>query len=211
MKSLRRVIVFYKMAGLIVKKSGMSQIISDNGEVSSVTLLKVDSNVVTQIKTKEKDGYSAIQIGSGARKKYNKPTKGHLKELDAKIFKEIIVDDVSKYKVGDKIDVSILEVGDKITITGTSKGKGFAGTIKRHNFKSGPGSHGHDHHRQPGSIGAMGMPRVHKGKRMAGRMGGDTITRKKVLVMATNVKDQTIAIKGPAPGANKEWLLIKKA
>lgn len=198
------------MVGLIAKKIGMSQIISDNGEVSSVTLLKVTPNVITQIKNQAKDGYSAIQIGAGTRKKYTKPMKGHLKELDAKIIKEIIIDDVSKYKVGDKLDVSILEVGDKITITGTSKGKGFAGTIKRHNFKSGPGAHGHDHHRQPGSIGAMGMPRVHKGKRMAGRMGTDTITIKKVLVMATDIKDQTVAIKGPVPGANKEWILIKK-
>lgn len=198
------------MIGLIAKKSGMSQIISENGDVTSVTLLKITPNVITQIKNQDKDGYSAIQIGSGVRKKYTKPIKGHLKELDAKIIREIIVDDISKYKVGDKLDISILKVGDKITITGTSKGKGFAGTIKRHNFKSGPSSHGHDHHRQPGSIGAMGMPRIHKGKRMAGRMGGDTVTRKKVLVMATNIKDQTVAIKGPVPGANKDWILIKK-
>ena len=198
------------MVGLIAKKSGMSQIISNNGEVSSVTILKIFPNVVTQIKNADKEGYSAIQIGTGVRKKYTKPIKGHLKELDAKIIKEIRVDDVSKYKVGDKLDISILEVGDKIIITGTSKGKGFAGTIKRHNFRSGPSTHGHDHHRQPGSIGAMGMPRVHKGKRMAGRMGGDTVTRKKVLVMAANVKNQTIAVKGPVPGANKDWVLIKK-
>lgn len=198
------------MVGLIAKKSGMSQIISDNGEVSSVTILKISPNVITQIKNTDKEGYSAIQIGTGVKKKYNKPIKGHLKELDAKIIREIRVDDVSKYKVGDKLDVSILEVGDKIIITGTSKGKGFAGTIKRHNFRSGPSTHGHDHHRQPGSIGAMGMPRVHKGKRMAGRMGGDTVTRKKVLVMATNVKNQTVAVKGPVPGANKEWVLIRK-
>lgn len=198
------------MIGLIAKKSGMSQVISENGDVTPVTLLKVAPNVITQIKNQKKDGYSAIQIGSGVRKKYTKPIKGHLKELDAKIIREIIVDDISKYKVGDKLDISILKVGDKITITGTSKGKGFAGTIKRHNFKSGPSSHGHDHHRQPGSIGAMGMPRIHKGKKMAGRMGGDTVTRKKVLVMATNIKDQTVAIKGPVPGANKDWILIKK-
>lgn len=198
------------MIGLIAKKSGMSQIISDNGDVSSVTILKISPNVITQIKNADKEGYLAIQIGTGVKKKYTKPIKGHLKELDAKIIREIRVDDVSKYKVGDKLDVSILEVGDKIIITGTSKGKGFAGTIKRHNFRSGPSTHGHDHHRQPGSIGAMGMPRVHKGKRMAGRMGGDTVTRKKVLVMATNVKNQTVAVKGPVPGANKDWVLIKK-
>jgi len=198
------------MIGLIAKKSGMSQIISDNGEVSSVTILKISPNVITQIKNADKEGYSAIQIGTGVKKKYTKPIKGHLKELDAKVIREIRVDDVSKYKVGDKLDVSILEVGDKIIITGTSKGKGFAGTIKRHNFRSGPSTHGHDHHRQPGSIGAMGMPRVHKGKKMAGRMGGDTVTRKKVLVMAANIKNQTIAVKGPVPGANKDWVLIKK-
>ncbi len=198
------------MIGLIAKKSGMSQIILDNGEVSSVTILKVTPNVITQIKNQDKDGYSAIQIGTGVSKKYTKPIKGHLKELDAFIIKEIKVDDTSKYKVGDKLDIPTLEVGDRVIITGTSKGKGFAGTIKRHNFRSGPSSHGHDHHRQPGSIGAMGMPRVHKGKRMAGRMGGDTVTRKKVLVMDTNIKDQTISVRGSVPGANKGWILIKK-
>lgn len=198
------------MVGLIAKKTGMSQIISDNGDVSSITILKVIPNVITQVKTEEKDGYSAIQIGTGVKKKYTKPLKGHLKELDAKVIKEIRVNDASKYKVGDKLDISILNIGDRIIVTGTSKGKGFAGTIKRHNFRSGPSSHGHDHHRQPGSIGAMGMPRVHKGKRMAGRMGGDTTTIKKVLVMDTNIKDQTIAVKGPVPGANKEWVLIRK-
>ena len=198
------------MIGLIAKKSGMSQVVLDNGEVAGITLLKVEPNVIVQLKTKEKDGYTAIQLGSGAKKRYIKPEKQHLKELDARKLKEIQVEDIDQYKRGDKLDVSLFQVNDLVSVTGISKGKGFAGTIKRHNFKSGPSSHGHDHHRQPGSIGAMGRPNVHKGKKMAGRMGGDQITTKGLKVVAIDEKDNLIAIKGAVPGANNEWVFIKK-
>lgn len=198
------------MIGLIAKKSGMSQVVLDNGEVAGVTLLKVEPNVIVQLKTKEKDGYTAIQLGSGAKKRYIKPEKQHLKELDARKLKEIQVEDIDQYKRGDKLDVSLFKINDLVSVTGVSKGKGFAGTIKRHNFKSGPSSHGHDHHRQPGSIGAMGRPNVHKGKRMAGRMGGDQITTKGLKVVAIDEKDNSIAIKGAVPGANNGWVFIKK-
>jgi len=200
------------MIGLIAKKTGMSQVILDNGNVVPVTLLKVEPNVVTQVKSQDKEGYDAIQIGSGASKKYAKPLKGHLKELDAKILKEIRLPEASKdLKVGNKIDLNNFEVGDKVVVTGVSKGKGFAGTIKRHNFRSGPSGHGHDHHRQPGSIGAMGMPRVHKGKRMAGHMGVDTVTTKNVPIVLIDTKEKILAVKGSVPGANNNWVLIKKA
>lgn len=190
----------------------MSQVILDNGNVVPVTLLKVEPNVVTQVKSQDKEGYDAIQIGSGASKKYAKPLKGHLKELDAKILKEIRLPEASKdLKVGNKIDLNNFEVGDKVVVTGVSKGKGFAGTIKRHNFRSGPSGHGHDHHRQPGSIGAMGMPRVHKGKRMAGHMGVDTVTTKNVPIVLIDTKEKILAVKGSVPGANNNWVLIKKA
>lgn len=198
------------MIGLIAKKSGMSQIVLDNGEVAGVTLLKVEPNVVVQLKTKEKDGYTAIQLGSGVKKHYTKPAKQHLKELDANKLKEMQVEDVSEYKRGDKLDISIFEINELVVVTGISKGKGFAGTIKRHNFKSGPSSHGHDHHRQPGSIGAMGRPNVHKGKKMAGRMGGDQISTKNLKVAAIDKKANVIAVKGAVPGANNEWVFIKK-
>lgn len=188
----------------------MSQVVLENGEVVGVTLLKVEPNAIVQLKTEEKDGYTAIQLGSGAKKRYTKPAKQHLKELDASKLKEMRVEDISQYKRGDKLDVSLFEVNDLVAVTGISKGKGFAGTIKRHNFRSGPGAHGHDHHRQPGSIGAMGRPNVHKGKRMAGRMGGDQITTKNLKVVAIDKKDNLIAVKGAVAGANNSWVFIKK-
>lgn len=198
------------MVGLIAKKSGMSQIVLDNGDATAVTLFKIEPNVVTQVKSLDQDGYQAIQVGSGARKRYNRAQQGHLKELDARIAREVRVQDISKYKRGDKLDVSLFAVGDLVSVRGITKGKGFAGTIKRHGFKSGPGSHGHDHHRQPGSIGAMGMPRVHKGKRMAGHMGSQQVTVKNLQVVAVDVKSQTVAVKGATPGANQGWVLMKK-
>ena len=199
------------MIGLITKKIGMSQAILADGKVVAVTLLKTEPNVVTQIKSPEKDGYTAIQLGSGGIKKhYSKSMKGHLKGLDAKILREIYVKDNTAYKLGDKLDVSIFKPDDVVSLRGVSKGKGFAGTIKRHNFRSGPSSHGHDHHRQPGSIGAMGMPRVHKGKKMAGRMGGDQITLRNTRIINVDKKAGTIAVKGAVPGANNEWILIQK-
>lgn len=198
------------MIGLIAKKSTMSQFALDNGEMVGATFLKVEPNVIAQIKSNDKDGYSALQLGGGVKKHYKKSEKGHLKELDAQILREVRIDDVSAYRRGDKLDVSLFKVGDIVSVTSVSKGKGFAGTIKRHGFRSGPSSHGHDHHRQPGSIGAMGMPRVHKGKRMAGRMGGNQVTTKNLKIIAVDLKDQTIVIKGTVPGANRGWVLIKK-
>lgn len=199
------------MIGLITKKIGMSQAILADGKVVAVTLLKTEPNIVTQIKSPEKDGYTAIQLGSGGVKKHcPKSMKGHLKGLDAKILREICVKDSTAYKLGDKLDVSIFKPDDTVSLMGVSKGKGFAGTIKRHNFHSGPSSHGHDHHRQPGSIGAMGMPRVHKGKKMPGRMGGDRITIGNTRIIDIDKKAGTIAVKGAVPGANNGWILIQK-
>jgi len=199
------------MIGLITKKIGMSQAVLDNGKAIAVTLLKTEPNVVVQIKSPKKDGYTAIQLGSGGIKKhYSKSIKGHLKGLDAKILKEICIKDDTIYKLGDKLDVSVFEPDDTVSLMGISKGKGFAGTIKRHNFSSGPSSHGHDHHRQPGSIGAMGMPRVHKGKRMAGRMGGNQVTIKNAKIINIDKKAGTIAVKGAVPGAGNGWILIQK-
>ncbi|OGB74433.1 50S ribosomal protein L3 [candidate division Kazan bacterium RBG_13_50_9] len=198
------------MTGLVAQKSGMSQVILDSGEAVAVTLLRAQPNVVIRLRSHDKDGYNAIQVGSGARKRYPKPLKGQLGELDAKVIKEVRVDSLEGHKQGETLDVSLFSVGDKVSVTGISKGKGFAGTVKRHGFSRGPMTHGHDHHRQPGSIGAMGMPRVHKGKRMAGRMGGKQVTTRNLIVMAVDPKNQTVALKGAVPGANRDWVLIKK-
>lgn len=188
----------------------MSQLVLDNGDIVGVTWLSVQPNTVVQVKHIDKEGYAAIQLGAGVAKKSTKPKLGHLQKLDAKILKEIKVDDVTKYQRGDKVDVSIFQVGDKLTVTAMSKGKGFAGTIRRHNFRSGPGGHGHDHHRQPGSIGPMGMARVNPGHRMSGHLGDDKVTMKNLRVVAVEPETARLAVRGSIPGGNKSWVLIKK-
>lgn len=197
------------MIGLIAQKLEMTRLTLDNGDVVGVTWLSVPPNTVSQVKTAEKDGYNAIQLAMGQSKQYTKPLKGHLKTIDAKKICEIKTED-HQYTRGDKLEVNLFAVGDKVSVTSTSKGKGFAGTIKRHNFKSGPGSHGHDHHRQPGSIGAMGIPRVEKGRRMSGHMGAETITTRNLAVVAVDTKNNQLAVKGSVPGHRNSHVLIKK-
>ncbi len=198
------------MIGLIAQKLGMERVILASGDVVGVTWLKVEPNSVTQVKTLEKDGYTAIQLGAGKAKHPLKAQVGHLKGSEAKVLKEIKVDDTSLYTQGDKIDVTIFQPGDRVMVTGVSKGKGFAGTIKRHHFHSGPGGHGHDHHRQPGSIGAMGIPRVEPGRRMSGHMGAEQITTKNLQVAVVDPTLARLGVKGSVPGANKSFILIRK-
>ncbi|MBN2585403.1 50S ribosomal protein L3 [Patescibacteria group bacterium] len=196
------------MKGLLAQKSEMSQLVLPGGSVAPVTWLKVQPNVVVQVKTKETDGYSAVQIGTGRAKKINRAGKGHLKELNVRVLRELRGE--TDLKRGDKIDLSIFEVGDLVSITGVSKGKGFSGTVKRHGFSRGPMSHGHDHHRAPGSIGPMGIARVLPGKRMAGHQGAEQVTTRGVKIIAIDPKAGTVAIKGSVPGAYKSWVLIRK-
>ena len=198
------------MIGLIAQKSEVSQTVLENGDIVAVTWLKVKPNLITQIKSKVKDGYDALQLGGGVKKRYNRPAKGHLKELDARIMREVKTDQVARFTRGNKLDLSLFAQGDKVIITGISKGKGFAGTIKRHNFKSGPAGHGHDHHRQPGSIGPMGIARVLPGKRMSGHMGNDRITIKNLQIVAIDKLGQRVAVKGSVPGIRNSWVLISK-
>ncbi|MBU1082871.1 50S ribosomal protein L3 [Patescibacteria group bacterium] len=198
------------MIGLIAQKFEVSQVVLKNGDIVAATWLKAKPNSVVQIKSLDKDGYNAIQLGGGIKKRYNKPTKGHLKELDAKVLWEVKTNQIDKFKRGDKLDLSLFTEGDKVTITGTSKGKGFAGTIKRHNFRSGPSGHGHDHHRQPGSIGPMGIARVLPGKKMAGHMGNERTTTRGLRVVAIDTSEQKIAVKGSVPGIRHSWVLISK-
>lgn len=209
------------MKFILAKKSNMTQIFGEDGKVSAATILSVEPATVSQVKDKEKDGYSAVQIGSGVRKEKNisKPVKGHLKDFsDAEnktnlaILKEFRIEDTSSYKKGDKISVETFAVGDKVTISAISKGKGFQGVVKRHGFHGGPRSHGQKHsEREPGSIGGAGREggRVAKGKRMAGRTGSDKITVKNLKVLGVNAKSGTMLVSGAVPGRRGTLVEIK--
>ncbi len=172
-------------------------------DIVPVTLIESGSNFVSQIKTKEKDGYEAIQLGFGARKEKNikKPQRGHLKNLgNLRWLREFRVNNM-ELKPGDKIDVSTFAPGDKVNVVAISKGKGFQGVVKRHGFHGGPKSHGQkDRHRAPGSIGASWPQHVIKGMKMAGRMGGDKITVKNLEVVEVDKENNIIALKGAVPG-----------
>jgi large subunit ribosomal protein L3 len=193
----------------------MSQVFKEDGTVIPVTLVKVEPCYVTQIKTEEKDGYNAIQIGSEiTAKKIKSPQKGHLKDLPSlKYLREFRIpkEGVENFKRGDKIDISIFSVGDKVDVTGYSKGRGFAGVVKRHGFKGSPASHGHkDQLRMPGSIGSKRQGPIPKGKRMAGRMGGNRVTIKNLEIVQCDEKNNILALKGAIPGARNSKVLIRK-
>ena len=191
----------------------MSQIFDLNGEVVPVTLIKVSPNTVLQIRTKEKDGYEAVQIGFGEKKAKNikKPQKGHFKDLgNFRYVREFREGDV-KLQRGDKVDVSQFKEGDAIKISGISKAKGFQGVVKRHGFHGAPATHGTKHaHRQPGSIGPTWPQRVIKGRRMAGRMGGDRITVQNLKVAKIDVENNILAVRGAVPGRRGTLLEIRR-
>ena len=191
------------MSGIIGKKLGMSQIIQDDGRVIPATFLKCDPNVITQVKTEERDGYPAIVLGFDA---YKNPTK--VKKF--KVSKEFRIDPSAEYKVGDMIDLNALKEIETVTITSQSKGRGYQGVIKRHGFHRGPESHGSHHHREPGSIGMCAKPgRVMKGKKLPGHMGVQNVTLKKCKVVALVPEKNLIAIKGSIPGPNSAYVYIK--
>ncbi|MBI3984223.1 50S ribosomal protein L3 [Candidatus Microgenomates bacterium] len=204
------------MKAVIGRKIGMSQVLAEDGTATAVTLLLVEPTVVTQLRTAEQDGYLAVQIGGGVRKHITKPLAGHLKASgsQAKLIREVrlpvALSDASPLpKVGDKLDIAMFTVGDAVTLTGLSKGKGFAGTVKRHNFKRGPKSHGSKSYRALGSIGSMFPQKVFKGKKMAGRLGHEQVTLRQVPILQVDVDDQIIAVKGPVPGPNKGLVLVR--
>ena len=186
---------------ILGEKVGMTQIFDKNGNVIPVTLVHASPNVVTQIRTKDKDGYSAIQVGHGVNKKISKPQAGHLKDLvNSRTLREYKVESPDKTR-GDKMDVSIFAPGDLVKVTGVSKSKGFQGVVKRHGFHGAPKSHGTKHAlRSPGSIGATWPQRVIKGMRMAGRMGGTKISVRNLEVAEVNLEKELIALKGAIPG-----------
>lgn len=203
--------------GLIGKKIGMTQQFDENGKVIPITVIKAGPCTVIQKKVREKDGYVALQLGFVEEKsvrKPNKPQLGHFKKSSVPVVKklrEVGCTDPSAVNEGDQILVDIFEVGETVHVVGTSKGKGFAGVVKRHHFRGGGASHGSMHHRAPGSIGASSYPsRVVKGMRMGGHMGDDRVTVRNLRVIETDKDNNLLVVRGAVPGANGGYLLIKK-
>jgi large subunit ribosomal protein L3 len=198
---------------LITRKVGMTSIIDDKGALIGVTLLSAAPNVVTQIKSTETDGYNAMQIGAEEVKKANKPQTGHFKKANIlpKITREIRVYELpEETKVGEKLSADLFSVGDIVDVTGTSKGKGFAGTIKRHNFHRGRKTHGGRSYRRPGSIGSMYPQRIFPGKKMAGKMGYDQVTTKKLKIAMVDTGLNVIGVEGSVPGPKKGIVFLKE-
>ncbi len=200
--------------GLIGRKVGMTQVFQDDGTMVAVSVLAIEPNTVTRLRTTERDGYMAVQIGTEVSKKLSKPETGQLKDLpQVATIREFRVDSVDDVTVGQSFAIGdLFEAGDLVDVTGVSKGKGFAGVIKRHNFHRGPQTHGSDHHRAPGSIGPGTTPgRVYRGLKMAGHMGDERITIKKVRVIRTDLDRNLLLVKGSLPGARGGLILVKKA
>ena len=202
---------------ILGRKLGMTQIFTEEGRVVPVTVVESGNNFVLQNKTDETDGYNAVQNGFGEvkEKNVNKPLKGHFEKAGVKavrFIREMRLSAPSEYNVGDTIGVDIFAAGDLVDVVGTSKGKGFAGGIKRHNFARGPMGHGSKSHREPGSTGAMiSGPggRVLKGKKLPGRMGGERVTVQRLTIVRVDSDRNLILIKGAIPGPKKGFVVIK--
>ena len=202
------------LQGFLGRKIGMTQIFREDGRVVPVTIIEAGPCVVTQVKTKETDGYEAVQLGFGEDKRRNKPLSGHLKDSRlSRYLREVAADDTSEYEVGQTIGVDIFEAGEKVDIIGRSKGRGFAGVMKRWGFKGGPKTHGQsDRARAPGSIGGGTTPgKVYKGLKMAGHMGNRRITVKGLEVVEVDAERNLLLIKGGIPGATNSLVQIRRA
>jgi large subunit ribosomal protein L3 len=204
--------------GLLGTKLGMTQLWDENNKVVPVTVVAAATNVVTQVRTPEVDGYNAVQIGFGEvdGRKVTKPKAGHFAKAEVtprRHLVEIRTASAADYSVGQELAVDTFAAGEEIDVTGTSKGKGFAGTMKRHGFAGVSASHGaHRNHRKPGSIGACATPgRVFKGVRMAGRMGGDTVTTQNITVHAVDTEKGLILLKGAVPGPKGGLVVLRSA
>ena len=201
------------LPGLIGRKLGMSQVFREDGAVIPVTAIEAGPCTVVQVKTREKEGYSAVQMGFGEKKRLTSPEKGHLKGLGSfRHLREFRVGEGVGIEVGQKFDVGLFKPGDIVDVTGTSKGKGFAGVVKRHHFAGGPKTHGQsDRHRAPGSIGSTTTPgRVYKGKRMAGRMGNARVTVQGQEVVQADPARNLLLVRGAVPGHQNSLVLIQK-
>ncbi len=206
------------MKGLIGKKLGMTRVFDEDGHSIPVTVLQCGPCPITQIKTPDTDGYTALQLGFGddrKEKRTPKPLAGHLAKSGSgplRMLREFRVKDVDGYALGQKLTVELFEGVDKVTVTGISKGRGFAGVIRRHNFQRGRETHGSHNHRVPGSIGACATPsRVYRGKKMPGRMGGERVTVKNLDVVRVDKENNLLLVKGAVPGTRNGYILVKSA
>jgi large subunit ribosomal protein L3 len=205
------------VAGIIGKKVGMTQVFADDGRALPVTVIEAGPCVVVQRKSREKDGYSAVQLGLVEARKVKsvtKPMKGHFAKAGlppCRVVREVRVAEGDEVKVGDKISVELFAPGDRIDIIGVSKGKGFQGVVKRHHFRGGDATHGSMFHRAPGGIGASAYPsRVLKGMRAAGHMGSDRVTARNLTVVKVDAENNLLVVKGAVPGAGGGYVLIRK-
>jgi len=195
----------------------MTRVFGDDGSVVPVSVIEATPNSITRLRTAERDGYAALQVGAGSAKRVSKPVAGQFKELDKdrqrpRHVREFRVPSIEGFEVGQQLDVSLFAPGDLVDVTGVSKGHGFTGTIARHHFKRGPKTHGSTNIRAPGSIGAGTTPgRVFLGTRMGGHMGDDRVTVKKMQVVRVDAERNLILVKGAVPGARNAVLLVQKA
>jgi large subunit ribosomal protein L3 len=202
--------------GLIGRKLGMTRLFDEDGSVVPVSVIAAAPNMVTRVRTVERDGYAAVQLGAGAARRLTKPVAGQLPPLEKdaprpSVMREFRVDSTEGYEAGQALDVTLFAAGDLVDVTGTSKGRGFAGTVKRHHFHRGPVTHGSTNTRQPGSIGAGTTPgRVFKGTRMSGHMGHERVTIQKLEVVRVDAERQLLLVRGPVPGARNGLVVIRK-
>ncbi|MCL0041160.1 50S ribosomal protein L3 [Dehalococcoidia bacterium] len=200
--------------GILGKKIGMTQIFAEDGTVVPVTAIEAGPCMVTQVKSMDTDGYNAVQLGFGESRRLNRPETGHLKKLGAfRHLREFRLEDTAAIKPGQKVSVDIFQSGDIVDVVGTSKGRGFAGVVKRHHFGGGPKTHGQsDRHRAPGSIGGGTDPgKVFKGQRMAGHMGNARVTVRNLKVIKSDPDRNLLLVRGAVPGARNGLLIIKKS
>jgi len=206
----------YVEKGLLGIKLGMTQLFDENDRATAVTVVEAGPCIVLQKKTVATDGYNAIQVGFGKAKesRITRPVKGHLAKANAKpvrFIKEFRVENVDDYQVGQEIRVDIFKEGDIIDVTGISKGKGFAGGIKRHNFQRGAMAHGSKYHRRPGALGAKGPARVFKGRKLPGHLGGEKVTVQRLRVMKVYPEKNILLIKGAIPGPRRGLVTIRNS
>lgn len=204
------------MKGILGRKIGMTQVFTNSGKLIPVTVVSVEPNVVTQIKTNENDGYESIQLGFDTKREKlaTKASAGHTSKANTtpkRFFKEIKGVDINNYSLGQEVKVDIFEAGEIVDVTGTTKGKGFQGVIKRHNQSRGPMGHGSHYHRKPGSMGTMRPMRVFKGKKLPGHMGTLTVTIQNLEVIGVDLENNCLLIKGNIPGAKNSLVIIKSA
>lgn len=206
------------MEGIVGKKIGMTRVFNQEGQAIAVTVIEAGPCPVVQVKTKEKEGYDAVQLGFGQKRKklFTQPLLGHFNKAKVepqRILKEMRTENVGKFKVGQKLGVDLFSVGEKVRVTGVSKGLGFQGTVRRYKFHGGPKTHGQsDRLRSPGSIGGSSYPsRVFKGQRMPGRMGGEKLTVRNLVVVGVDPEKSLLLIRGAVPGKRNSYLTIRKS